>query len=58
MKLGLRIVYSCNLSCLIFVQGLFIEGAKWDRQQMTLGESSPKILFDTLPIVSFSILNC
>ena len=58
MILRLWIVYLRNLSCLIFVQGLFIEGAKWDRQQMTLGESSPKILFDTLPIVSFSIRDC
>jgi hypothetical protein len=42
-----------SLKCCGFFQGLFIEGAKWDREKMTLGESLPKILFDTLPIVSF-----
>ncbi|XP_075900184.1 dynein axonemal heavy chain 3 [Nelusetta ayraudi] len=34
-----------------YVQGLFIEGASWDRQNMVIGESLPKILFDFLPII-------
>lgn len=34
-------------------QGLFLEGARWDRDQMVVSESLPKILFDALPVVSF-----
>ena len=36
-----------------FLQGLFLEGARWDRDQMVVSESLPKILFDVLPVVSF-----
>lgn len=38
-----------------FLQGLFLEGARWDREQMVVSESLPKSLFDTLPVVSFDI---
>ncbi|CAG5890787.1 unnamed protein product [Menidia menidia] len=34
-----------------YVKGLFMEGARWDRQNMVIGESLPKILFDSLPII-------
>ncbi|XP_041823134.1 dynein heavy chain 3, axonemal [Melanotaenia boesemani] len=34
-----------------YVTGLFMEGARWDRQNMVIGESFPKILFDFLPII-------
>ncbi|KAK1794827.1 hypothetical protein P4O66_009897, partial [Electrophorus voltai] len=35
----------------VFVRGLFLEGARWDREHMVIAESSPKALLDSLPIV-------
>lgn len=32
-----------------YIKGLFKEGARWDRQN--IGESLPKILVDSLPII-------
>ena len=34
-----------------YVHGLFLEGARWDPNRNAISESSPKILYDPLPIL-------
>lgn len=35
-------------------QGLYLEGARWNRELNCLDEPLPRVLFDTLPIVSMT----
>ena len=34
-----------------YINGLFLEGARWDTSENSISESIPKILFDQLPII-------
>ncbi|XP_063254253.1 dynein axonemal heavy chain 5-like isoform X3 [Prinia subflava] len=35
----------------VYIHGLFLEGAGWDRRNSRLVESAPKVLFTSLPVV-------
>lgn len=36
----------------VYIEGLFLEGARWNMEDYYIDESFPKILYDTFPIVS------
>ncbi|RKO94376.1 dynein heavy chain and region D6 of dynein motor-domain-containing protein [Blyttiomyces helicus] len=41
----------------LYIHGLFIEGAGWDRKNIRLTESQPKILYQNMPVIHVSATN-
>ncbi|KAM9311612.1 dynein axonemal heavy chain 3-like [Gastrophryne carolinensis] len=34
-----------------YINGLYMEGARWDRDRQMISESIPKVLYDTMPVI-------
>ncbi|KAI9150964.1 hypothetical protein H9P43_009579 [Blastocladiella emersonii ATCC 22665] len=41
----------------LYIHGLFIEGAGWDRKNLRLVDSQPKIIYQAMPVVHVSAVN-
>lgn len=41
----------------VYIHGLFIEGAGWDRKNIRLAESQAKVIFQTMPVILVSATN-
>ena len=41
----------------VYIHGLFLEGAGWDRKNIRLAESLPKVIYTPMPIVHVTAIN-
>ncbi|XP_075877996.1 dynein axonemal heavy chain 8-like [Nelusetta ayraudi] len=42
----------------VYIYGLYLDGAGWDRKNARLIEATPKVLFTLLPVVHMYAINC
>lgn len=40
----------------VYIHGLFMDGARWDRQAGMIADQRPTVMFDTLPVIHFKPL--
>lgn len=41
----------------VYVHGLYLEGAAWDKRNMKLLELKPKVLFEQMPVILIGAVN-
>lgn len=41
----------------VYIYGLYVEGAGWDRKNMRLTESQAKVLYQAMPVIHVSAIN-
>lgn len=37
----------------VYIHGLFMDGARWDRDNALIADQHPNVMFDTLPVIHF-----
>lgn len=42
----------------VYIYGLYLDGAGWDRKNARLIEATPKVLFTLLPVIHMYAINC
>lgn len=56
-QLALINVYLCLSQEGVFVHGMFLDGAGWDRRNLRLCEATLKVLYTALPVVHVYAIN-
>jgi len=38
----------------VYIYGLFMDGGRWDREQASLADQHPTVMFDRMPVIHFN----